>query len=221
MRKTIADNMVLSSRETAPVVLIRSVDITELQNLRKVQKSLYEARGQKAPSFNDIMIKAIAMALEKHPRLNATFQNNMIRTYSDININMAIAVDAGLVTPVIHNANRLSVDEISAKAKEFSQKAAANELRGTDYSGGTFTVSNLGMLDIEVSTPILNPPQVAILAIGMVQPYLTLEDGKLVERFKTFLSLTVDHRIVDGYPGAQYLYTLAEILTKNPATIWA
>lgn len=219
MRKTIAERMGQSSRETAPVVLMRSVDITDLYNLRKKKKEEYQAKGEKAPSFNDVIIKAVALALEDHPRLNATFEGDTIRTYDDINTNMAMAVDEGLITPVIYDTNTLTVDEISVRTKEFSEKASKNQLTAADYSGGTFTVTNLGMVDIEVSTPILNPPQVGILAVGTIHPYLVMEEGQVVERHKTYFSLTVDHRIVDGYPGALYLKTLAEIL-QNPEQLY-
>ncbi|MDR3281263.1 MAG: 2-oxo acid dehydrogenase subunit E2 [Synergistaceae bacterium] len=219
MRKTIAERMSQSSHETAPVVMMRSADITALKSLRDKKKAEIEAKGEKSPSFNDVIIKAVALALESHPRLNSTFENGVIRTYSDININIAMAIEAGLVTPVIRGANKLKLSEISTKARELAGKANAGTLSGEDMSGGTFTVTNLGMLEIEVSTPILNSPQVAILAIGMVQPYLVMENGAVVERFKTFFSLTLDHRIVDGYPGAQYLYTLVEIL-QQPERLW-
>jgi len=219
MRKTIAERMQQSSQETAPVVLMRSVDITALHELRGKKKAEYEAKGQKAPSINDLMMKAAALALEQHPRLNATYEKGVVRTYEDINFNMAIAIDAGLITPVIRNINKLHIDEIGQKAKELGQKANAGTISGEDMQGGTFTVTNLGMLGIEVSTPILNPPQVAIIAFGTIQPYLVLEKGEVVQRYKTFFSLTLDHRIIDGYPGAQYLYTLAEIL-QAPEQLW-
>ncbi|MDR1514714.1 MAG: 2-oxo acid dehydrogenase subunit E2 [Synergistaceae bacterium] len=218
MRKTIAERMGQSSRETAPVVLMRSVDITALKALREKKKSGSPNR-EKIPSFNDVIIKAVAVALESHPRLNATFENDTIRTYADININMAVAVEAGLVTPVVRNANKLHLTEISAKAKDLAERANSGTLSAEDMSEGTFTVTNLGMLGIEVSTPILNPPQVAILAVGTIQPYLILANGQVEERYKTFFSLTLDHRIVDGYPGAQYLYTLEEIL-QQPERLW-
>jgi pyruvate dehydrogenase E2 component (dihydrolipoamide acetyltransferase) len=132
---------------------------------------------------------------------------------------MAVAVEGGLVTPVIKKANKLHITEISTKTRELAEKANAGTLSGEDMSGGTFTVTNLGMLGIEVSTPILNPPQVAILAVGAIQPYLVFENSQIVEKYKTFFSLTLDHRVVDGYPGAQYLYTLAEIL-QQPERLW-
>ncbi len=166
------------------------------------------------------MMKAAALALEKHPHLNATFEKGVVRTYEDINFNMAIAIDAGLITPVIKNINKLGIDEIGEKVRELSQKANSGALSGEDLAGGTFTVTNLGMLGIEVSTPILNPPQVAIIAFGTIQPYLVLENGQVVERYKTFFSLTLDHRIIDGYPGALYLQTLAEILA-DPGQLWS
>lgn len=219
LRKTIAERMSKSSSETAPVVLMRSVDITELKEMRDRKKKEAAKQDLKAPSFNDLIMKATALALQEHPRLNATFDNGIIRTYSNINLNIAIATDDGLVTPVIPETNKISVWEISKKSIELAKKAKNGTLESKDMMGGTFTVTNLGMLGIEVSTPILNPPQVAILAVGTVQPYLVIENGQVRQRYKTFLSLTLDHRVVDGYPGAQYLYTLANIL-QSPELLW-
>lgn len=219
LRKTIAERMSKSSHETAPVVLMRSVDITELKEMRDRKKKEAAKQGLKVPSFNDLVMKATALALQDHPRLNATFDNGVVRTYNNINLNIAIATDTGLITPVIPDTNKISVWEISEKSIELAGKAKNGTLESKDMMGGTFTVTNLGMLDIEVSTPILNPPQVAILAVGTIQPYLVIENGQVRQRYKTFLSLTLDHRVVDGYPGAQYLYTLANIL-QSPELLW-
>jgi len=220
MRRTIADRMAKSSHDTAPVVLMRSVDITKFWQLREDKKAEYKDKGVKVPTFNDLIIKAIALALEEHPKVNATFEDGKVRLYEDININLAVAIDSGLVTPVIKNANKLTVWEISKQAKILSDKAKAGTLVIEDMQDGTLTLTNLGMLDIEVSTPIINPPQVAIIAVGTVQPYLVLEEGQVCQHYKTFFSITLDHRVVDGYPGAQYLYTLASIL-QSPEQLWA
>lgn len=219
IRKTIAERMAQSAHETAPVVLMRSMDITELKKSRDEKKIQFAAQGKKVPSINDVIIRAVVLALKQHPQLNATYENGIVRRFADINLNVAVAVDTGLVTPVIRNVGVLSVADISEKVGEAAQKAKEGRLTGQDWLGGTFTVTNLGMLGIEMSTPILNIPQVAILAIGMVQPYLVLEQGNVTERFKTFFSLTLDHRIVDGHPGALFLKTLAETLAQ-PELIW-
>jgi pyruvate dehydrogenase E2 component (dihydrolipoamide acetyltransferase) len=122
--------------------------------------------------------------------------------------------------PVIRKVDKKSIFEISAEAKELAKKADDNKLTGEDLSGGTFCVTNLGMKDVEFSTPIINPPEVAILGVGTIKPYLVLENGKVAERQQTFLSLTVDHRIIDGAPGAAFLQTLAEIL-QDTDRLWA
>lgn len=219
LRKTIAEHLTKSSRETVPVVMMRSVDITELKTLRDKKKAEMEAEGLKAPSFNDLVLKATALALRQHLGINSTFDNGVVRTYEDININIAVATPKGLVTPVIRNTDKISVFDIGKKAKELAEKANAGNLSSVDMQDGTFTLTNLGMLDIEVSTPILNPPQVGILAVGTIQPYLVLENETVIEKYKTFFSLTLDHRIIDGYPGALFLYTLAEIM-QNSQVLW-
>lgn len=220
MRKVIAARMMSSSHGTAPVTIMRTVDITELIQSREAKKAAFAAEGRKAPSFNDFMIKASALALKEHPAINATYENETLFAWEDININMAVAVAAGLTVPVIRKADKKSVFEIGAEAKALAEKADENRLTGEDLSGGTFCVTNLGMKDVEFSTPIINPPEVAILGVGTIKPYLALEDGAVTERHQTFLSLTVDHRIIDGAPGAAFLQTLAEIL-QDTDRLWA
>ena len=212
MRRVIAERMMASSHGTAPVTIMRTVDITTLMAAREAMKAAPDVRGEAVPSFNALMLKASALALRAHPALNATYEDGVLYTWEDININMAVAVEAGLTVPVIRKADKKSVYEINGESKALAKKAEENKLSGEDLAGGTFCVTNLGMRDVEFSTPIINPPQVAILGVGAVKPYLTLEDGKVVQRQQTYLSLTVDHRIIDGAPGAAFLQTLAEIL---------
>jgi pyruvate dehydrogenase E2 component (dihydrolipoamide acetyltransferase) len=157
-------------------------------------------------------MKAVAYALQEHPNLNATYEDGVIRVYEDINLSFAVALEDGLITPVIRNVDKKGVREISAEAAELAAKAREGTLEAKDLQDGTFTVTNLGMYGIEVSTPIINPPQVGILAVGSIQPYLVLEEDTVVQRYKLQLSLTVDHRIIDGAPGAEFLQTVAKYL---------
>lgn len=212
MRKTIAERMAYSTRETAPVTLMRSLDVTKLWELRNKMKADLAASGERAPSYNDFVMKAVAYALQEHPNLNATYEDGVIRVYEDINLSFAVALEDGLITPVIRNVDKKGVREISAEAAELAAKAREGTLEAKDLQDGTFTVTNLGMYGIEVSTPIINPPQVGILAVGSIQPYLVLEEDTVVLRYKLQLSLTVDHRIIDGAPGAEFLQTVAKYL---------
>lgn len=219
MRKTIAENMAYSSRENAAITQTRTTDVTELLKLRELKKTEYQQHGNKAPSINDLVIKATAMALREHLNLNSTFQENIIRTYEDININMAVALPNGLITPVIFNADKLSPEEISLLTIIAAEKARTNALTVDEISGGTFTVTNVGMVKIETATPIINSPQIGILAVGAIVPRLERIDGEIVDRFKMFLSLTVDHRIIDGYPAALFLNTICDVL-ERPESLW-
>ncbi|MEL7647906.1 MAG: dihydrolipoamide acetyltransferase family protein [Sedimentibacter sp.] len=219
MRKTIAENMAYSSRESAAITQTRTADVTELIDIRKARKEEYNNKGIDMPSINDMVIKAAALALREHPDLNSTFQDNIIKTYEDINISMAVALPNGLITPVIRNADKLSLHEISIKTKLAADKARTGGLTADDITGGTFTITNVGMVKVETATPIINSPQVAILAAGTIVPRLERIEGEIVERQRMFLSLTVDHRIIDGYPAALYLNTVCDILEK-PEQLW-
>jgi pyruvate dehydrogenase E2 component (dihydrolipoamide acetyltransferase) len=214
LRKIIAERMSLSAHENAAIMLSRAADVTELMELHEKSKKEAEGKGVKAPSINDMVLKAAALALRKHPALNSTYENGIVRTYEDININMAVAIPNGLMTPVIRNADTLSVNEIMAVTRELTEKARTGALAVEDMMGGTFTVTNVGKMKIEVATAIINPPQVAILCVGAVVPRLERINGEIADRFRLYLSLTADHRIIDGYPASLYLETLCEILEK-------
>lgn len=214
LRKIIAERMSQSAHENAAIMLSRAADVTELMELHEKSKKEAEDKGMKAPSINDMVLKAAALALRKHPALNSTYENGIVRTYEDININMAVAIPNGLMTPVIRNADTLGVNEIMAVTRELTEKARTGALAVEDMMGGTFTVTNVGKMKIEVATAIINPPQVAILCVGAVVPRLERINGEIADRFRLYLSLTADHRIIDGYPASLYLETLCEILEK-------
>lgn len=217
MRKTIAQRMALSSRENASITQTRTVDVTEFLALREQKRGEYE--DKRIPSINDLVLKATGLALREHANMNSTFEDNIIRTYEDININVAVALPNGLITPVIRKVDLLSVWEISSLARELAEKARTGKLTLEDLTGGTFTVTNVGMLKVETATPIINMPQVGILAVGTIVPKLERIDGEIVDRQKMFLSLTVDHRVIDGYPAALFVNTICDLLEK-PELLW-
>lgn len=219
MRKKIAENMAYSSRENAVIMQSRTADVTELLKLREEKKLEHSQDNTKVPSVNDLVLKATALALKENPDINSTFENELIRTYEDVNINMAVALPKGLITPVIRNVDKLTVWEISDLAKELAEKARTGLLTVDDVVGGTFTVTNVGMLKVEISTPIINSPQVGILAVGTIVPRLERINGEIEDRQKMYLSLTVDHRIIDGYPSAVFLNSICDKL-EQPQLLW-
>jgi pyruvate dehydrogenase E2 component (dihydrolipoamide acetyltransferase) len=219
VRKTIAEHMIKSSRENAVIMMSRKTDVTELIEYRKAKKKEQTGENINFPSVNDLVLKATALALKEHPNINSTFENEIIKTYEDININMAVAVPDGLITPVIKNADKLSLSEIAETSKKMSEKVKKGMFTMEDIMGGTFTVTNVGMLKVEVATSIINYPQVGILAVGTVVPSLERIDGSIKDTLKMYLSLTVDHRIIDGYPAALFLNTICEKL-ENSKELW-
>ena len=214
MRKTIAKRL-SESKFTAPHFYLKvSVDMRNAMEARKEIKAAFDMKF----SFNDLVIKACAMALRKHPNINASWLGDIIRYHADINIGMAVAVDEGLVVPVIKHADQLGLSEISAAARGFVEKARQRQLASEEMQGNTFSISNLGMMGIDEFTAIVNPPDACILAVGAIRPELALEDGELVEKQMMKLTLSCDHRVVDGAVGATFLATLKGHL-ENPVSM--
>jgi pyruvate dehydrogenase E2 component (dihydrolipoamide acetyltransferase) len=219
MRKTIAEHMAKSSRENAVIMISRHVDVTDLLEMRKNKREDYTLEKKAFPSINDLVIKSVALALKEHTSLNATFQDERIRTYEECHINLAVAVENGLITPVIRNVGQLTIDEIAEKTGEAIDKVKNGMFGMDDITGGTFTITNVGMVKVEVATAIINYPQVAILAVGAILPQLEMHNGDIIQRQKMVLSLTVDHRIIDGHPAALFLNEICDKL-ESPETIW-
>lgn len=214
MRKTIAKRL-SESKFTAPHFYLKiSVDMRNAMEARKEIKAAFDMKF----SFNDLVIKACAMALRKHPNINASWLGDIIRYHADINIGMAVAVDEGLVVPVIKDADQLGLSEISASARSFVDKARNRQLSSEEMQGNTFSISNLGMMGIDEFTAIVNPPDACILAVGAIRPELALEEGELVEKQMMKLTLSCDHRVVDGAVGAAFLATLKGHL-ENPVSM--
>ena len=208
MRKLIAEKMSLSSKTYSRITLIVEVDATGMKRFRERLK-LFENVDV---SYNDILVKAVARALEKHPTLNSTLDGNEIKVFDNVNIGLAVNSPLGLVVPVVHGADLLPITEISKYTRNIIEKARIGTLTKEDLSGGTFTITNLGMLGVDLFTPIINPPETAILGVGSIKERPAAENGKIVVKPTTFLSLSVDHRVVDGAPAAEFMQTLKKML---------
>jgi pyruvate dehydrogenase E2 component (dihydrolipoamide acetyltransferase) len=214
IRKTIAKRLAQSIGPIPTFYLTSEVDLERAAELRG------ELPEEGRPSFNDIIIKAAAMALRQHPMVNAWWQDDRIRQWHDVHVSMAVAIDEGLITPVIRHADRKSLREISAEAKDLARRARERKLAPDEYTGGTFSVSNLGMLDIDEFTAVINPPEAAILAVGRIAPKAVVHDGQVVARRRLRLTMSCDHRIVDGATGATFLKTLKQMLENPLALVW-
>ncbi len=186
--------------------LMREVNATRLIVWREnVQKRLTEKI-----TYTDLLVKLVAATLRQHPRLNASWQKDAIVLNSDINIGLAVAVDEGLIVPVIHHADQLGLSQLATRRAELVAKAQASKLPLDDISGGTFTISNLGMYGVDAFNAIINPPQAAILAVSRIADRVVPLNGQPVVQPMMTFSLSCDHRVVDGARGAQFLQTLAE-----------
>jgi pyruvate dehydrogenase E2 component (dihydrolipoamide acetyltransferase) len=213
-RKTIAARMVESTRTTAPVTLTTTIDASNLVNLRRQ----FKASGQNAPGITDIFIKLSALALLGHPRLHSRLIDDRLETPDAPHIGFAVDTDAGLLVPVVAHAATLGLREISSQMHGLIERARAGRLRAGDMQGGTFTVTNLGAFGIEAFTPIINPPETAILGLGRIarKPVFESDTDRVVARDEMVLSLTFDHRVVDGAPAARFLQHLGKMV-ENPA----
>jgi pyruvate dehydrogenase E2 component (dihydrolipoamide acetyltransferase) len=203
MRRTIAERMHRSLQSSAQLTMMTQADVTELARLRS------SAGPRLDISYTDLLVRACALVLADHPALNAVMTDSEIRQYRAAHIGIAVAVPDGLLVPVIANAGTLSLSQIAQASKDLIARAREGRLSAAELEGGTFTVTNLGRYGIDAFTPILNPPQVAILGIGRVTEHPSRRDDQLDWRQVVTLSLTVDHRAVDGAPAAMFLQDLA------------
>lgn len=214
MRKTIARRL-SESKFTAPHFYLR-MTIT-MDHAVQARKAINEVSPVKV-SFNDLIIKAVAAALRKHPEVNSSWINEAIRQHQHIHIGSAVAVDEGLIVPVIKFADQKSLAQIAEESKILADKARNKKLQPPEFTGNTFTVSNLGMMDIDEFTAIINPPDSCILAIGKIAPTPVVENNQVVIRQLLKLTLSCDHRVVDGAVGARFMQTL-KVFLENPVTM--
>jgi pyruvate dehydrogenase E2 component (dihydrolipoamide acetyltransferase) len=201
-------------REAPHFFLMREVDATRLIAWREIAGI---ETGVKV-TYTDLLVRLATFALRKHPRLNARFQSGKIQLLGEINIGIAAAVEDGLVVPVIHSADLLSITEIASTRLELVERARSGRLRPEDISGGTFTISNLGMYGVDTFLAVLNPPQAAILAVGRIAERVVAVAGQPTVRPVMGLSLSFDHRVIDGARGAMFLDTLARLI-EEPLTL--
>ena len=189
----------------------------EMDNTLAVRKQLNANLDDDAKiSVNDIIVKAAAMSLLKHPWVNASYQDKNVRFYAQADIGVAVAIDEGLITPVIRGANLKGLAEISAEIKDLAGKAKSKKLQPEEYTGATFSISNLGMMGIKEFTAIINPPEAAIIAVGGANPTAVVRDGEIVVRSVMSVTMSCDHRVVDGATGAKFLQTFKQML-ESPA----
>jgi pyruvate dehydrogenase E2 component (dihydrolipoamide acetyltransferase) len=216
MRKTIARRLA-ESKFTAPhFYLTVSIDMDRAIEARKTINEFSETKI----SFNDLVIKAAALALKKHPAVNSSWLGDRIRYNEHVHIGVAVAVEDGLLVPVVRFADAQPLGVINAQVKSFAQKAREKKLQPSDWEGNTFTISNLGMFGIEEFTAIINPPDACILAVGGISEVPVVKNGQVVPGNVMKVTLSCDHRVVDGASGAAFLQTFKGLL-ENPLAMLA
>ena len=215
MRRTIAKRL-SQSMQTAPHFYVTSViDTGKLADLRR-QINEY-AQNEPNPvkvSFNDLIVKAVAIALVRMPQVNVSFAEDRLILKKQVHVGMAVALEQGLIVPVLRNADQLGVLAIAREARRLVELARTGKLRPEDFSGGTFTVSNLGMFDVDSFTAVINPPESAILAVGSITPTPVVVDGQVVVRDRMKVTLSSDHRAIDGATAARFLQEIRRLLEE-------
>jgi pyruvate dehydrogenase E2 component (dihydrolipoamide acetyltransferase) len=213
MRRVIATRLAESIGPVPTFYLTVEIEMDTALALRKAVNATIT--DEEKISVNDIIVKAAAMALRRHPFVNASYQDKSIRFYEQADIGVAVAIDEGLITPVVRGADKKGFVEISAEIKDLASKARAKKLQPEQYTGATFSISNLGMFGIKEFTAIINPPESGILAVGGANAVPVVRDGQIVVRSIMTVTMSCDHRVVDGATGAKFLQTFKQML-ENP-----
>jgi pyruvate dehydrogenase E2 component (dihydrolipoamide acetyltransferase) len=213
MRRTIARRMAESTRTVPHFFLTTTVDATEMVKLRKEIVEQIADSGVKI-TFNDLVVKGAALAIRKVPEVNVSFAEDSLIRHSHIHIGVAVATERGLIVPVLRDVDQKTLSQIARETRDLAERANSGKLQPADYTGGTFTVSNLGMFGVEQFNAVINPPEAAILAVGAIQREPAEHDGDIVLRDRMKLTLSVDHRALDGAAGARYLQALKQLLEK-------
>jgi pyruvate dehydrogenase E2 component (dihydrolipoamide acetyltransferase) len=217
MRKTIAKRLVMSLGPVPTFYLTIEVDMGRMIEARDRLNAIVEKDGLKI-SINDLLLKAVASALAKHPECNAQWHETFVRRFHSVHLGVAVAVEDGLVTPVVRDAHMKGIARISAEVRELAGRARERKLRPEEYTGATFSVSNLGMFGIHEFTALINPPEAGILAVGGIAETAVVEHGSVVVRPRMRVTMSCDHRVIDGAQGARFLQTLRAML-EEPAAI--
>jgi pyruvate dehydrogenase E2 component (dihydrolipoamide acetyltransferase) len=218
IRKTIAKRLVQSLGPIPTFYLTTEVDMERAAEARDALKAALGDEGK--VSFNDIVLKAVATALTHHPACNAWWQDDHVRQWHAIHLGVAVAIPDGLITPVIRDADRKGLRQIGAEARDLAQRARDRKLQPEEYTGATFSVSNLGMFDIDEFTAIINPPEAGIIAVGRLAEQPVALDGQVQVRRRMRLTMSCDHRVIDGATGAQFLKTVKLMLENPLALAW-
>lgn len=212
MRRTIAKRLVTSLGPVPHFFLTTEIEMDRAAEMRKAINALDE---ELKISINDIIIKVAAAALIQHPQVNASFQDKVVRYYEHADIGVAVAIEEGLITPIVRAADQKSLGAIAAEVRDLAERARHRKLRPEEYLGATFSISNLGMFGIDEFTAVINPPEGAILAIGAMSPKPVVRDNEIVVRQMMRVTMSCDHRVIDGATGAKFLQTFKKIL-ENP-----
>jgi pyruvate dehydrogenase E2 component (dihydrolipoamide acetyltransferase) len=204
-----------ASWTTAPhFYLVREVNVSRLVTWRERASKQTGARI----TYTDLLVKLVAAALVQHPRVNVSWKDGAIVQHADVDVGLAVAIEDGLVVPVLHRADTLSLAEIAARREDMVSRAQASKLRPADIQGGVFTISNLGMYGVDAFNAIVNPPQAAILAVGRIADRVVAVDGRAIVQPTMVMTLSCDHRALDGARGAQFLTALAD-LAEEPLAL--
>jgi pyruvate dehydrogenase E2 component (dihydrolipoamide acetyltransferase) len=217
MRRTIARRLVSSIGPVPHFFLTTEIEMDAVVEMRRQLNAINE---ELRISINDFIIKVAAVSLTQHPQVNASFQEKAIRYYERADIGVAVAIEDGLITPVIRSADQKSIGAIATEVRELATRARSRKLRPEEYTGASFSISNLGMFGIDEFTAVINPPEAAILAVGAVAPKPVAREGELVVRQMMRVTMSCDHRVIDGATGAKFLQTFKKIL-ENPLLLIA
>ncbi|HIB10305.1 MAG TPA: pyruvate dehydrogenase complex dihydrolipoamide acetyltransferase [Gemmatimonadetes bacterium] len=217
MRKSIAKRLVTSIGPVPTFYLTVEVDMNRVIEARKSMNSMLDEDGFRI-SVNDIILKAVAAALRQNPNCNAQWHDNFVRRFNAVHLGVAVAIDEGLITPVIRNAHAKGIMQIASEVRELATRARTKKLMPDEYTGSTFSVSNLGMFGIHEFTAIINPPEAGILAVGGIEETPVVVNGEVKVLPRVRITMSCDHRVIDGAQGARFLATLKSML-EEPAAI--
>ncbi len=227
IRKTIAKRLAQSIGPIPTFYLTTEVDMERVAEAREALNETARrlggsAAGSEEPkiSFNDIILKATALALRQHPACNAWWQEDRIRYWNEIHVSVAVAIDDGLITPVVRHTDQKSLREIAVEVRDLAGRARERRLQPDEYTGGTFSVSNLGMFEIDQFTAVINPPEAGILAVGSIVAKPVAEGDRVVIRRRMRVTMSCDHRVIDGATGAAFLRTFKGMLENPLALVW-
>lgn len=219
MRRTIAARLQQSMQQTPHFYVTMAMDATRLVEIREQVNDALERQGDHLKiSYNDLIVMAVARGLARHPEINVSFDGDRLLRRTAVNVGVAVALEAGLIVPVVRNADKRSLTELAREIRRLAEAARTNKLQPQDFSGGTFTISNLGMLDVEAFTAIINPPEAAILAVGAIVPTPVVYEGQVAVRQQIKMTLSSDHRAIDGAQAAYFLRDV-KALVETPASL--